>query len=81
MAQLVGDEWVLNGTKAWITNAWEASAAVVFATTDKALKHKVGSDLGRAGQAGGLCRGRKVLETVSRGASSWGWDSRVWSRS
>ncbi|XP_039177045.1 short-chain specific acyl-CoA dehydrogenase, mitochondrial [Crotalus tigris] len=40
VAQLAGDEWVLNGTKAWITNAWEASAAVVFATTDKALKHK-----------------------------------------
>ncbi|XP_026543923.1 short-chain specific acyl-CoA dehydrogenase, mitochondrial isoform X2 [Notechis scutatus] len=39
-AQLVGDEWVLNGTKAWITNAWEASATVVFATTDRALKHK-----------------------------------------
>lgn len=35
-----GDEYVLNGTKAWITNAHEASAAVVFATTDKALKHK-----------------------------------------
>ncbi|KAG5176483.1 acyl-CoA dehydrogenase [Tribonema minus] len=32
--------WVLNGTKAWITNAHEADAAVVFATTDKALKHK-----------------------------------------
>lgn len=35
-----GDGWILNGTKAWITNAWEASAAVVFATTDKSLKHK-----------------------------------------
>ncbi|MCJ8742369.1 hypothetical protein PDJAM_G00081220 [Pangasius djambal] len=35
-----GDEWVLNGTKAWITNCWDASAAVVFATTDKSLKHK-----------------------------------------
>lgn len=35
-----GDEYVLNGTKAWITNAHEASAAVVFATTDKSLKHK-----------------------------------------
>lgn len=41
VARLDGDEWVLNGTKAWITNAWDASAAVVFATTDKALKHKV----------------------------------------
>ncbi|KAJ6659137.1 hypothetical protein lerEdw1_019440 [Lerista edwardsae] len=40
VARPVGDEWVLNGTKAWITNAWEASASVVFATTDKALKHK-----------------------------------------
>uniref|UniRef100_A0A3P8VXN5 short-chain acyl-CoA dehydrogenase n=1 Tax=Cynoglossus semilaevis TaxID=244447 RepID=A0A3P8VXN5_CYNSE len=35
-----GDEWVLNGTKAWITNSWESSAAVLFATTDKKLKHK-----------------------------------------
>ncbi|XP_060106308.1 short-chain specific acyl-CoA dehydrogenase, mitochondrial isoform X1 [Heteronotia binoei] len=40
VAQLVGDEWVLNGTKAWITNAWDASAAVVFATSEKSLKHK-----------------------------------------
>ena len=31
---------MLNGTKAWITNALEADAAVVFATTDKSLKHK-----------------------------------------
>uniref|UniRef100_H2VEL3 Short-chain specific acyl-CoA dehydrogenase, mitochondrial n=1 Tax=Takifugu rubripes TaxID=31033 RepID=H2VEL3_TAKRU len=35
-----GDEWVLNGTKAWITNSWDASATIVFATTDKKLKHK-----------------------------------------
>lgn len=26
--------------KAWITNAHEADAAIVFATTDKNLKHK-----------------------------------------
>lgn len=41
-ATLSGDgaEWVINGTKAWITNAHEASAAIVFATTDKSLKHK-----------------------------------------
>ncbi|XP_059844325.1 short-chain specific acyl-CoA dehydrogenase, mitochondrial isoform X2 [Hypanus sabinus] len=39
-ARLDGDSWILNGTKAWITNSWEASAAIVFATTDKALKHK-----------------------------------------
>jgi butyryl-CoA dehydrogenase len=37
-AVLDGDEWIVNGTKAWITNAHEASAAIVFATTDKSLK-------------------------------------------
>jgi len=35
-----GDGWIINGTKAWITNAHESSAAVVFATTNKSLKHK-----------------------------------------
>ncbi len=35
-----GDHWVLNGTKAWITNGYEADAAIVFATTDRAMKHK-----------------------------------------
>ena len=35
-----GDSWIINGTKAWITNAYEAGAAVVFATTDRSLKHK-----------------------------------------
>ncbi|XP_002730394.1 short-chain specific acyl-CoA dehydrogenase, mitochondrial-like [Saccoglossus kowalevskii] len=39
-ARLENDQWVLNGTKAWITNGFEAEAAVVFATTDKSLKHK-----------------------------------------
>uniref|UniRef100_A0A8C6KGJ5 Short-chain specific acyl-CoA dehydrogenase, mitochondrial n=1 Tax=Nothobranchius furzeri TaxID=105023 RepID=A0A8C6KGJ5_NOTFU len=40
MAHQDGDHWVLNGTKAWITNSWDASAVIVFATTDKKLKHK-----------------------------------------
>jgi butyryl-CoA dehydrogenase len=39
-AVLEGDEWVLNGTKSWITNGYEADAAIVFATTDRAKKHK-----------------------------------------
>ena len=39
-ARLDGNEWVLNGTKAWITNAHDAHAAIVIATTDKSLKHK-----------------------------------------
>ncbi|XP_033628341.1 short-chain specific acyl-CoA dehydrogenase, mitochondrial-like [Asterias rubens] len=39
-ARLNGDHWVLNGRKAWITNGYESEASVVFATTDKSLKHK-----------------------------------------
>jgi len=35
-----GDDWLLSGTKAWTTNGIVAKAAIIFATTDKALKHK-----------------------------------------
>jgi butyryl-CoA dehydrogenase len=28
-ARLEGNEWVLNGTKAWITNGYESEATVV----------------------------------------------------
>jgi alkylation response protein AidB-like acyl-CoA dehydrogenase len=34
-----GDRWILNGTKTFITNAPVADVAVVYATTDRALKH------------------------------------------
>jgi butyryl-CoA dehydrogenase len=37
-ATLDGDEWIINGTKAWITNAHESGATVIFATTDKSMK-------------------------------------------
>jgi acyl-CoA dehydrogenase len=36
----VGDDYVLNGQKRWITNGGVASWYTVFATFDKALKHK-----------------------------------------
>lgn len=39
-ARATSSGYVLNGTKAWITNAPEADQAIVFATTDKSLKHK-----------------------------------------
>ncbi len=39
-AILDGDNYILNGTKSWITNGAEADIAVVFASTDKSLKHK-----------------------------------------
>lgn len=53
-AQADGDAWILNGTKAWITNSWEASAAVVFASTDRSLQNKVGTPgRGLVGPLGG----------------------------
>lgn len=39
-AQKVGDEYILNGTKCFITNAPIADIFVVAATVDRSLKHK-----------------------------------------
>lgn len=39
-AVLSGDAYVLNGTKAWVTNGYEADAAIVFATTNLSLGNK-----------------------------------------
>jgi butyryl-CoA dehydrogenase len=39
-ARLEGDHYILNGTKRFITNAGEAGVFVVFAYTNKELKHK-----------------------------------------
>ncbi|KJS16968.1 MAG: acyl-CoA dehydrogenase, partial [Peptococcaceae bacterium BRH_c4b] len=39
-AVLDGDEYVLNGTKIFITNAFQADIYVIIAVTDKSLKHK-----------------------------------------
>ena len=39
-AVLDGDEWVINGTKMWISNGGLAEITVVFATTDKSGGHK-----------------------------------------
>lgn len=36
----VGDEYVLNGSKQWITNGGHANWFVVFATSDTSLRHK-----------------------------------------
>ncbi len=39
-AVLDGNEWVLNGTKIFITNGGPAGVAVVIASTDRSKKHK-----------------------------------------
>uniref|UniRef100_A0A8C4QZP8 Short-chain specific acyl-CoA dehydrogenase, mitochondrial n=1 Tax=Eptatretus burgeri TaxID=7764 RepID=A0A8C4QZP8_EPTBU len=69
-AQLDGDSWVLNGTKAWITNAWEASATVIFATTDKALKHKGISAFLVPMPSNGLSLGKKEDKLGIRASST-----------
>lgn len=40
MAKHTNPGWILNGTKSWITNGYEAEASIVFATTDKSKKHR-----------------------------------------
>ncbi|KAG9410767.1 hypothetical protein AC1031_018792 [Aphanomyces cochlioides] len=39
-ARKTDTSYILNGTKMWITNAHEADAAIIFATTDKSKAHK-----------------------------------------
>jgi alkylation response protein AidB-like acyl-CoA dehydrogenase len=38
-ASLKGDEWILNGTKMWISNGDIADIVVIFASTDRTRKH------------------------------------------
>lgn len=40
LAERDGDHYVLNGTKCWITNGGEADVYTVFATLDRATRHK-----------------------------------------
>ena len=37
-AELVGEEWVINGTKLWVTNGAEADIVLLFARTESAEK-------------------------------------------
>jgi butyryl-CoA dehydrogenase len=65
-----GDHFLLNGAKAWITNAHEASYAVIFATTDKALKHKGISAFIVDMKTPGVSLGKKEDKLGIRGSST-----------
>lgn len=65
-----GDHFVLNGSKAWITNAAEAHYGVVFATTDKALKHKGISAFIVPMHSEGVVLGKKEDKLGIRGSST-----------
>lgn len=62
--------WKLNGTKAWITNGYESEATVVFATTDKSLKHKGISAFIVPKPTAGLSLGKKEDKLGIRGSST-----------
>lgn len=65
-----GDHYVLNGSKAWITNAYESSYAVVFATTDKSMKHKGISAFIIDMKSKGVMLGKKEDKLGIRGSST-----------
>eukprot|EP01103_Thecamoeba_quadrilineata_P008492 TRINITY_DN18225_c0_g1_i1.p1 TRINITY_DN18225_c0_g1~~TRINITY_DN18225_c0_g1_i1.p1 ORF type:complete len:405 (-),score=63.52 TRINITY_DN18225_c0_g1_i1:42-1256(-) len=69
-ARATDQGWSLNGTKSWITNGYEADAAVVFATTDKSLKHKGISAFLVAKPTSGLSLGKKEDKLGIRGSST-----------
>lgn len=55
----VGDEYVLSGTKMWITNAGVANWFVIFATSDPDLKHRGISAFIVPADSEGLSLGKK----------------------
>ncbi|XP_012278223.1 short-chain specific acyl-CoA dehydrogenase, mitochondrial [Orussus abietinus] len=69
-AKLDGNNYSVNGTKTWITNGFEASATVVFATTDKSQKHKGISALIVDKPTKGLSLGKKEDKLGIRGSST-----------
>lgn len=62
--------YIINGTKSWITNAYEAKAIVLFATTDKSKKHKGISAFIVDKPTTGLSLGKKEDKMGIRGSST-----------
>lgn len=69
-ATRVGNEYILNGTKSWITNGYEADAAIVFATTDAKAGHKGISAFVVDTKTPGLSLGKKEEKLGIRGSST-----------
>lgn len=65
-----GDHYLLNGSKAWITNAHDAAFGVVFATTDKTIKHRGISAFIVDMKAPGVSIGKKEDKLGIRGSST-----------
>ncbi|CAL1685501.1 unnamed protein product [Lasius platythorax] len=69
-AKADGNAYKINGTKSWITNAYEAKAIVLFATTDKSKKHKGISAFIVDSPTTGLSLGKKEDKLGIRGSST-----------
>ncbi|TGZ37994.1 short-chain specific acyl-CoA dehydrogenase, mitochondrial [Temnothorax longispinosus] len=65
-----GNVYTVNGTKSWITNGYEASGIVLFATTDKSQKHKGISAIVVDKPTAGLSLGKKEDKLGIRGSST-----------
>ncbi|XP_075147047.1 short-chain specific acyl-CoA dehydrogenase, mitochondrial-like [Haematobia irritans] len=65
-----GDHYVLNGTKCWITNGYQAKIGLVFATTDKSLKHNGITAFIVPMDSSGISRGKKEDKMGMRGTST-----------
>lgn len=70
IAKLDGNNYIINGTKAWITNAYEAEGIILFATTDKSMKHKGISAFIVDKPSNGLSLGKKEDKLGIRGSST-----------
>ncbi|XP_076176121.1 activator-recruited cofactor subunit 42 isoform X2 [Ptiloglossa arizonensis] len=69
-AKLDGTNYVMNGTKSWITNGYESNAVILFATTDKTKKHKGISAFIVDKPTDGLSLGKKEDKLGIRGSST-----------
>lgn len=69
-AKLEGDSYIIEGTKAWITNSYESEACVLIATTDKSLKHKGISAFVVPKPIDGLSLGKKEDKLGIKGSST-----------
>jgi len=70
IAKANGSVYTINGTKSWITNAFEANAIILFATTDKSKKHKGISAIVMDSPTTGLSLGKKEDKLGIRGSST-----------
>jgi len=74
-AEKVGDEWVLNGSKMWITGGGHANWYFVLARTDLDPRAKPGSAFTGfivEGDAPGITRGRKEMNMGQRASDTRG---------